>query len=211
MKKLIATALAVVGLSACANAQGTFILDSSANNGDNATPTSTSGGLVFLSGVLDTATDINLALLWNTSSSSVLATPNSLNIDPGGSAGYWSLTQSDQAGVGDITGYANGSIGDPNGNTYAISGEAIGATVWVVLEAWTGSAISYATAQTTQGAYFGSTTPFQITLASSTAIPPTDLTPMGSLNLVSVPEPTSLALAGLGGFGMLMALRRKQA
>jgi hypothetical protein len=31
------------------------------------------------------------------------------------------------------------------------------------------------------------------------------------LILTSVPEPTSLALAGLGGFGMLMALRRKQA
>jgi len=38
--------------------------------------------------------------------------------------------------------------------------------------------------------------------------------PMGPFSVFSVapvPEPTTLALAGLGGFGMLMALRRKQA
>jgi hypothetical protein len=33
----------------------------------------------------------------------------------------------------------------------------------------------------------------------------------GSFTVVSTPEPSSLALAGLGGFGMLMAFRRKKA
>jgi hypothetical protein len=32
-----------------------------------------------------------------------------------------------------------------------------------------------------------------------------------SVSPVAVPEPSTLALAGLGGFGMLMALRRKKA
>jgi len=34
---------------------------------------------------------------------------------------------------------------------------------------------------------------------------------LGPITVNPVPEPTTLALAGLGGFGMLMALRRKQA
>ena len=34
---------------------------------------------------------------------------------------------------------------------------------------------------------------------------------MSTFSVTQVPEPTTLALAGLGGFGMLMALRRKQA
>jgi hypothetical protein len=41
-------------------------------------------------------------------------------------------------------------------------------------------------------------------------IAPPNLNNFANFSLTAVPEPTTLALAGLGGFGMLMALRRKQ-
>jgi hypothetical protein len=210
MKKTIITTLAVMGLAACVNAQGYFTVDGGANGGDNATPTSTTGGLVFIDGVLDTATDINLGILWGTSSTSIL-TP--VNLDPGAAnsgayAGNINFIASQSTGGQDISFNGDGSLLDFNGNSYAVTGTSVGQVIWLVLQGWTGSAASYAQATT-----FGQTAAFQVTLTSSTAQPAANIDAMPSLNLVttSVPEPTSLALAGLGGFGMLMALRRKQA
>ena len=124
MKKIIATILAIGGLALCASAQGTFFIDSSGNSGDGATTASTTGGLVFINGVLDTATDINLAILWGTSAATV-TTP--LNLDPfnlntGIYAGNNSLIASQATGSGDITWGEDGTIVEQNGLQYTVSG-----------------------------------------------------------------------------------------
>jgi hypothetical protein len=212
MKKLIITTLAVVGLAAYVNAQGTFIIDTTANFGNNATPTSSTGGLVFINGVLDTGTDINLGILFGSSAGSVTT---ALNIDPGAVNGgaytgniNWIASQG--TGSGDITSVGGGTLFDPNGNSYIVPGIAPGSTVYMIVQGWTGSAASYSAAQTA-GAAFGQTSVFSFTLASSSAPNQPGIANMSSLNLVSTPEPSTLAMAGLGGFGMLMAMRRKKA
>jgi len=80
-------------------------------------------------------------------------------------------------------------------------------TVTLEVVAFDSAASSYATA-----AYRGHSASFTMPTGKIT-----DTTPQyvgdnfASFSVAAVPEPTTLALAGLGGFGMLMALRRKQA
>jgi len=208
MKKLIATLALVGGLAAYANAQGTFTIDSFANEGDGATPTSSTGGLVFLNGVLDTATDINLEVLWGLTSGSV-TTPvdlDPLSLNGGAYTGDQNWYASQSTGSGDIVDYANGCILDPNGNTYTISSEGSGTTIWLVIEGWTGTSATYGGAGTVD---YGVTAPFSITLAANSSPTQPDVHTMPSLNLVPVPEPTSIALCVMGGVGLLAMRRRK--
>jgi hypothetical protein len=212
MKKLILTAFAVVGIAVFANAQGFFIIDSSANHGNGSTPTSSTGGLVFINGVLDTATDINLGILWGTTANSLTA----LNIDPtpvngGAYTGNINWIASQPSGAADITFNGDGTLTDPNGIGYTPPGSTAGETIYLQLQAWTGTAGSYAAASVIPGVAVGQTSVFSIVLAAGSAPQYPDISGMSSLNLVSTPEPSTLAMAGLGGFGMLMAMRRKKA
>jgi hypothetical protein len=213
MKKIIATILLVGGLAAYVNAQGTFTIDSFANNGDAATPTATTNGLVFRNGVLDTGTDISLTILWGLSAGTA-TTP--LNLDPlalnaGGFTGNTNWIASQPTGSGDIADYADGAILDPNGNSYAIPGEAAGTTIYLIIEGWTGNYSSYASALLgSPGTYAGVTSlALPIVLAASSSPTQPDIHGMPSLNLVPVPEPTTLAIAAMGGLSLLGLRRRK--
>jgi hypothetical protein len=82
-----------------------------------------------------------------------------------------------------------------------------GQTLTAEVVAWSGA--SYASAT-----YRGHSAPFTMTTSSSSSPAPNSVGPSFTSFSVSsvapVPEPSTLALAGLGGFGMLMAFRRKK-
>src|SRR5579871_1948749 len=202
MKTLFATFLALCSMALSANAQGTFIIDSSANTGSNPGPLATTGGLVYISpdtsaadGVLDTTQDINLRVLWGTSAGNV-TTP--LNIDPlglntgaGASSGNWLANQA--TGQEDITGYASGALLDINGNSYVVPGAAAGTTIFLVLQGWIGSEPTFASIHNSLD-FVGQTAPFAITLAVNSNPVQPDVHNMGSLTLVQGPEPSIPAL-----------------
>lgn len=82
--------------------------------------------------------------------------------------------------------------------------------VTFIVQAYSGSSFGEA------GFYSGQSSPFVVSASNIT----TGNTPASgpligmqgfTVSLVAVPEPSTLALAGLGGFGMLMAMRRKKA
>jgi hypothetical protein len=115
-------------------------------------------------------------------------------------------------GVGSTAVMYDSSFGTPGqflaSDTFQVPGSTAGSVVTLELVCFSGS--SYDTA-----AYRGHSTPFTLTTAAGTATTPAGVGPAFSTFAVTpvtpVPEPSTLALAGLGGFGMLMALRRKKA
>ena len=85
-----------------------------------------------------------------------------------------------------------------------------GQSVTAEIVAWNTSGGSYANA-----GWRGHSNPFVITTSSSSSPAPNAVGPLfssfGVTQVSAVPEPSTLALAGLGGFGMLLAMRRKKA
>lgn len=212
--KTLVTIVALCSMAAAASAQY-FVIDSGPNGGDGSSPTATTGGLVWLApagnpahAVLDTNQDINLGVLWGTSSSSV-TTP--LNIDPmglntGAAAGSGNWIASQVTGQEDITGYGSGAILDPNGLSYKPPGEAVGTTIWLVLQGWTGSSTTYANASV-DGGLSGQTAPFSVTLVANTSVFPSDSHTMSAL--VLTPEPSLPALSALGASAFALLRRRR--
>jgi len=99
-----------------------------------------------------------------------------------------------------------GYIVSPNNLNIAA---AVGTSLYFEVVAFTGA--QYATA----GGFAGHSATFTGTLATGTTLPGADqldnLQAFSVYSVTSVPEPTTLALAGLGGLASLVALRRKQA
>ena len=108
-----------------------------------------------------------------------------LSADPvitGGTAGQYATTSSFQPGLG------------------------AGVTITVVLVAWNTSGGSYAG---TTG-WRGHSAPFQMVTSVATAFPAlTGDAGEAGFQVLPVPEPTTLALSGLGGLALLL-MRRKQ-
>jgi hypothetical protein len=91
---------------------------------------------------------------------------------------------------------------------FAVPGGAAGGTVTLELLAYDTAGGSYAGAQ-----YRGHSAPFTLVMDGAFTLPPTaNVGPaFSTFGSTPVPEPTTLALAGLGGLASLVALRRKQA
>jgi len=199
MKKQILTLLAITGFACGALAQGTVYFDNS--NGNAGGSAATTGGLFYINvgGVVSALSqDMNYTFLGGTAA-------NSLSV---------LVTSYGTASTGDS--FGGGVIIDNGGNAFPVPSSTPGGTAFLEIQAWTGSGSSYAVGSTTAGNYFGDTGVFTGPLGNNvvSGVPQPgrylDTMPSLVLNLVAVPEPTTLALAGLGGFGMLMALRRKQ-
>jgi len=107
--------------------------------------------------------------------------------------------------------------GNFNGGTLALSGtsSSIPTTVWIDIVGWNNGATTIGTALGATGTanYFGSAAVFAQTLGVPQGTPPS--TPASiepgftGLNLQIIPEPTTIALGGLGAASLLFFRRRK--
>ena len=105
---------------------------------------------------------------------------------------------------------ANGSFSYNAATSFPISGTgAGGGTATLFLIAWSNAYATPALAAAA-GSILGWSAPFNYNYTSSIGTPPTILaagfTPFG---VAAVPEPTTMALAGLGGLSLLLFRRRK--
>jgi hypothetical protein len=204
MEKKLLGSLLVLSLAFGVYAQGTITLDNINNN--NTSLSATSGGLFFVNGALEN-NDFNVQFY---------AAPTSVTTVPGITASQYLVATfllSDNTATGGA--FGGGQFLDPSSSVYTLS-SAGSANVYIL--AWTGNYNSYAAAlaANTTGVYAGASTIFTQGSLGGGLTAPTDLTAMPAVNMVQVPvvptpEPSTLALAGLGGFGMLMAMRRKKA
>jgi uncharacterized membrane protein len=209
MKKTIITGLALISMAVASFGQGVIYFDGS--NNSSTSVNATTEGSVFLNGVLDTTTDINACLLYSTTLAGTYS-PIATLLLAASTTTVTTATGSTQPASGDITFFGSGSVFDNSGNSYAISGIAAGTTVYFILEGWTGNYTSYAEALASGNVSVlaGATSAFTETLTSATGTA-NDIQNASALNLipVTVPEPCTMALLGLGGLSLLMIRRRK--
>jgi hypothetical protein len=200
MKKLI---LSVTALSACslgAYAQGVIQFNSSSGS-----------GVVEINGVVDKTQDINAELLFSSSASGTFAPVaqmllSSSNTSGDGNPGF---DPSDIiTGVNDIVYKGNGALFDTHGNAFVPSTAAAGTTLYFEVEGWLGNSSSYPGAG--QGAGSGITAVFSDVTSIGTSPIIASLVNMPDLNLTVIPEPSTLAMAGVGAVSMLLMRRRNK-
>jgi len=218
MKKTLVTTLAIFGLAVYSYAQGTvgtagsltsnagqygsFYLDTENNTG---TYPSSNHGLVYVGGTTSgflLNEDVNIAIY--DGSSLVVAL-----LEGAGDTGPAS---------GDGNVYGAGTFTDNSSAAYYDTLTAGGGTTSLTIDLWTGNFATYALADVNgSGSYVGTAT-FSQTLGDAPGVPtpstPVTLTGMPAIELlqpVSAPEPTTIALATLGGISLLALRRRKAA
>jgi hypothetical protein len=103
-----------------------------------------------------------------------------------------------------------------NAGTYTVPAIAPGSTVAGLVRGWTGVFANYQAA-VAGGAYIGYSSVFTVDTGDPTTVPPgtaagitsSTATPFTGIVLTAVPEPSSMALAGLGAASLLIFRRRK--
>jgi len=208
MKKIILSAIVVAGFTTASFAQGYLNFDGS--NNTSTSPTATSEGQVFINGQLDTATDINAELVYGATAGSVSLSDSVVTLLLSqATSTTTSAVGTTQSALGDITAFASGVLFDVSGNAYAVPGSTVGGTEYFQVYAWTGDYSTYAQALAA-GADTATSDVFSEVLTSATGTE-TDIEGMSALNLTAAvtPEPTTMALAGLGGLSLLFLRRKK--
>jgi hypothetical protein len=215
MKKILLTTVAMAGVSVASYGQGVINFDGS-NNSSTSLNATTEGSL-FINGVQDTTKDVNAELLGGASAGSLVPIVTLLLSDTGNPT-VTSLFGSTQPALGDITSVNGGNVWDNSGNAYQFSGNggspaiAAGVTAFFEIEAWTGNYATLAAAEASglSTIYFGTSTVFTEPLGSAVGTEQ-DLENSPALNLTPavVPEPGTMALAGLGSLSLFLLRRKK--
>jgi len=197
MKLKILALLMTAGLVSSVYSQGVILNNSGASGAINAT----SNGRVFVNGVLFDGINNNLGV-------TVLGGANSGSLTSMGT-----FTQAT-----DTKGYTGLDIGQfelgPSGLSVNVPGVAAGGLATIQLQMWyngSGAGLFNSYAAAAQGGGFVGTVTFQNPTSNPGGQPPVpagNLSGMPSVNL-TVPEPTTLALAGLGAASLLIFRRRK--
>jgi hypothetical protein len=192
MKKIAITLALLAGVTSSVLSQGTVYVDLIANN-PAASSTATTDGLIYVktgaaAPVLLT-TDASFALFAGTSSSSLtLITTGS--------------------GTGEVGDYdAPGQFTDNSGTAYNL-GVPGGSTAWIELEVWKGTTYSSYGAAVTAADPAGFAIFQNPTGTLGSVSPAPTLTGMPSM-VLTVPEPSTMVLGGLGAAALLLFRRRK--
>jgi len=192
MKKLLLTTLIATAAAAGVYAQGTIAVD----NLNNTDPSSTAatGGLIFLN---------------NGTTTTAYSGQLSVEVLGGANAGSMAPIVTLLGANGDTVSGGPGLFFDNNGGTYAVSGVPLNGTATLEVEAWSGNFSTLAAAQAGGGAW-GVTSPFANATGGGGTPPatPVDLVGMPAL-VLSTPEPSTIALGGLGAAALMFFRRRK--
>jgi hypothetical protein len=202
MKKLILSIAATSVVAISGHAQQLLFED----NGNNSTDTT-------INGVVNNS-DLNLELLVGSTSGTVTTDVVTLLLN-GATATATTALGSVQPGLNDITA-TGGDINDRTLNTYIVPA----GTAWAQVLAWTGNYSTYAAAEgsKTLGVYAGASQIFQILPAPAAGSPASDISNIenvgdGNIDLTQVaitPEPSTLAMAGVGLASMLIFRRKNK-
>ncbi len=201
MKKIVLSTIAMVALALTSYGQGVITLDASS-----------SSGVVDLNGSA-ASVDLNVSLLYfNGTSYADIVDLLLSDVSPTSAINVGVPPTTTQAAGGDITAFGSGVLYDNSGDTYQISTAGAGSVVSFEVEAWTGNYSSYAAAFASAqiGEFAGISSAFNETLSAAASPINASLDTMPTFNLtqVPVPEPATLALAGLGGLSVLLFRRR---
>jgi len=192
MKKLILSVTAIAGFSMATFAQGTITFDGS------------TGGHISINGALDTTQDVNAELLYSSTGAAGTFNPLitmllSSSATASGPAAGQTITAS-----GDISFNGDGSLYDSGGQAYIVPSIASGVSTFFEVVAWTGTGTVYG-GPNVDGA---TSAVFTEVLTAASSPSQANIGGMPALNLVAVPEPSTLAMAGVGLASMLL-MRRK--
>lgn len=196
MKKIILSTAITIGLTMASFGQSFLFEDNSGAAYDTT-----------IGGVANTTQDLNLQVLFGTSATSVNTSIMTLLLSSADTSTSSSALGQTLSAAGDITAFG-GAIYDNSGAGILWPAADAGATLYLQVLAWTGNYSSYADAAAAKVAV-GQSSVFTITAGATPTAFPNDISGVGVIDLVPVPEPTTMALAGLGGLALLLFRRKK--